>query len=258
MLSTMPKSLMIIVLLLLTSVLTWGNGDRVAAAPRPSPTPVVFEAHDYGFPGPDRIAAGVTTMQIINKGRDLHHIQLVRLLDGKTAADFGTALKADASRLPSWVKLMGGPNAVIPGGQSMATMNLMEGDYLLICLIPDKKGVLHVALGMQKALTVKGGKPTTVSEPKAGATITLNDFRFTMSRPIQAGMQTIGVMNQGTQPHEVVVVQLAGGASVSEFIKAIESDAAGSPPGKPIGGVVGLERGDHAFFTASSSRAVTG
>jgi hypothetical protein len=146
---------------------------------------------------------------------------------------------------------MGGPNAVIPGGQSTATMNLVEGDYLLICVIPDKKGVPHVALGMQKALFVKGGKPIMVSEPKAGATITLNDFRFTMSRPMKAGVQTIGVMNHGTQPHEVVVVQLAAGASVSEFIKAeVEPGAAGPPPGKPIGGLVGLESGDHAFFTA--------
>ncbi len=218
MFSAMSKSVMIIVILLLASVLEWGDNNRVAAAPRPEPAPVVFEANDYGFVGPDRIPAGVTTMQIVNKGQDLHHIQLVKLLKGKTAADFGAALKTNASRLPSWVKLMGGPNAVIPGGQSTATMNLVEGDYLLICLIPDKKGVPHVALGMHKALSVKGGKPTIVSQPKVGATITLNDFRFTMSRPIQAGVQTIRVMNHGTQPHEVVLVQISGGASFIYFI----------------------------------------
>jgi hypothetical protein len=232
------------------SVLGWGHGDRAEAASRIDPSPVVFVAHDYGFSGPDRIPAGVTTMQIVNQGQDVHHIQLVKLLQGKTAGDFSAALKADPSRLPQWVKFMGGPNAVAPGSQSVATMNLVEGNYLLICIIPDKAGVPHMALGMQKALSVKGGKSALVSEPKAGTTITLRDFQFALSHPITPGLHTIGVMNHGTQPHEVVVVQLAPGASALDFVRAVEPGGSGPPPGKPIGGLVGMETGDHAFFTA--------
>lgn len=180
-------------------------------------------AHDYGFTGPDRIPTGVTTMQVVNQGQDLHHIQVVKLLRGKTAADFSAALKADPSRLPQWAKLMGGPNAVVLGSsQSVATMNLVEGNYMLTCIIPDKAGVLHMALGMQKELSVKGGKSSLVSESKAGTTITLRDFQFALSQPITADLHTIGVMNHGTQPHEVVVVQLAPGASALDFVKAVE------------------------------------
>jgi hypothetical protein len=232
------------------SVLGWGHGGRAEAASRMDPSPVVFVAHDYGFTGPDRIPAGVTTMQIVNQGQDVHHIQLVKLLQGKTGTDFSAALKADPSRLPQWVKFMGGPNAVVPGSQSVATMNLVEGNYLLICIIPDKAGTPHMALGMQKALSVKGGKSALVSEPKAGATITLRDFQFALSQPITPGLHTIGVMNHGTQPHEVVVVQLAPGASALDFVRAVEPGGSGLPPGKPIGGLVGMETGDHAFFTA--------
>jgi hypothetical protein len=207
-------------------------------------------AHDYGFTGPDRISAGVTTVQIVNQGQDVHHIQLIQLLQGKTPADFSAALKAHPSRWPQWAKFMGGPNAVVPGSQSVATMNLVEGNYLLTCVIPDKAGVPHMALGMQKALVVKGGKSALVSEPKAGTTITLRDFQFALSQPITAGVHTIGVMNHGTQPHEVVVVQLDPGASALDFVKAVEPGGSGPPPGKPIGGLVGMETGDHAFFTA--------
>jgi hypothetical protein len=232
------------------SVLGWGHGGQAAAASRTDPSPVLFVAHDYGFTGPDRIPAGVTTMQIVNQGQDVHHIQLVKLLQGKTAADFSAALKANPSRLPQWVKFMGGPNAVAPGSQSVATMNLVEGNYLLICIIPDKAGVPHMALGMQKTLSVKGGKSALVSEPKAGTTITLRDFQFGLSQPTTPGLHTIGVMNHGTQPHEVVVVQLAPGASALDFVRAVEPGGSGPPPGKPIGGLVGMETGDHAFFTA--------
>ncbi|WP_447983992.1 hypothetical protein [Nitrospira sp. Nam74] len=247
---TLSTIVMVCSLLISVSNTGWGHGSRADAAPPTDPAPVVFEAHDYGFTGPDRIPAGVTSVQIVNQGQDLHHIQLIKLLQGKTAADFSAALKADPSRVPQWAKFIGGPNAVVPGGKSVATMNLMEGNYLLICIIPDKQGVPHMALGMQKALSVKGGKSALVSEPKAGTTITLRDFEFALSQPITSGMHTIEVMNHGTQPHEVVVVQLAPGASALDFVKAVEPGGSGPPPGKPIGGLVGIETGDHAFFTA--------
>ena len=72
---------------------------------------VEFVAHDYGFSGPDRIPAGLTTVRIVNQGRDLHHVQFVKLLRGKTAADFRAAIATDPGRLPGWAELAGGPNA---------------------------------------------------------------------------------------------------------------------------------------------------
>jgi uncharacterized cupredoxin-like copper-binding protein len=244
------QSLIVLLLLLLAPALDWVEGSRVTAASRTDASTVVFLAHDYGFAGPDRIPAGVITMQVVNKGQDPHHIQLLKLLQGKTADDFRAAITAEPARLPHWIQFVGGPNAVLPGSESVATMNLAEGEYLLICLIPNKEGVPHMALGMQKPLSVKGGKPTLVSEPKAGLTITLVDFRLMLSQPITAGSHTIQVINHGTMPHEVVVLKLDPGASAKDFGAAFEPGASGPPPGKPVGGVVGLETGAHAFFTA--------
>ena len=250
----MPRILFLSVTLLL--LLFFGpaldpvDGGRAAAGPHTGGSAVVFVAHDYGFAGPDRIPAGVTTIQVVNKGEDLHHIQLLKLLQEKTPEDFRAALTADPARLPNWIKFVGGPNAVLPGSESVATMNLEEGQYLLTCIIPNKDGVPHMVLGMQKPLSVKGGKPTLVSEPKAGVTITLSDFRFTQSRPIKAGSHTIQVMNHGTMPHEVVLLKLEPGATAKDVGEAFEPGGSGVPPGKPIGGVVGLESGGHAFFTA--------
>lgn len=244
------QSVTVLLFLLLGSALDWVDGGRAAAGPRTDGSAVVFVAHDYGFAGPDRIPAGVTTMQVVNKGQDLHHIQLLKLLQGKTAEDFRAAVSANPARLPNWIQFVGGPNAILPDSESVATMNLAEGEYLLICLIPNKDGVPHMVLGMQKPLSVKGGKPTLVSEPKVDLTITLADFRFAQSHPITAGSRTIQVMNHGTMTHEVVVLKLDPGASAKDFGAAFEPGASGPPPGKPVGGVVGLESGAHAFFTA--------
>lgn len=232
--------------LALIAALNWMPAGETWAEQRS----VVFEAHEYGFTGPDRLAGGVTTVQILNKGADLHHIQLVRLLEGKTAEDFVAALKADQSRFPSWIAFVGGPNAVMPGGESAATMRLAAGDHLLLCLIPDQNGVPHFAKGMVKPVTVTQGPTTTAEEPAADVTITEADFRFGLSTPISAGTRTIRVVNEGALPHEVVVVKLAPGATVKDFAAAFEPGASGPPPGQPIGGIVGMDRGGSGFFRA--------
>ena len=192
----------------------------------------------------------MTTVRIVNKGQDFHHVQLLKLLPGKTADDLRAALTADAARLPNWITYVGGPNAVEPGGEATATMNLAEGNYVLVCLIPDKNGVLHMALGLQKPISVRGGKPTTVAEPRSSITIMQADFQFSIAPAINPGFHTVQVINHGTQPHEVVLVQLSPGTSVKDVLASVEPGAPGPPRGKFVGGIVGLESGHHGFFTA--------
>ncbi len=240
---------MVFLFIAVASAPAWAGDRQSAAELRGGDTPVVFVAHDYDFSGPDRISAGLTTVRIINEGQDLHHIQFVKLLQGKSAADFRAAIAADPSRLPDWVQYAGGPNAHPPGSLASATVNLTEGDYVIMCWIPDKNGVPHVALGMQKALAVRGGKPTKVSAPKASITIKQIDYQFIFSKRIEPGLHTIEVMNHGTQPHEVVVVKLVPGATVKDVIASFEPGASGPPQGELVGGITGIEKGERVSFT---------
>ena len=224
------------------------GGTQNAATPVGG-EPVVFVARDYGFSGPDRLPAGRTTVRIVNEGQDLHHIQFLKLLRGKSASDFRAAIAADAGRLPSWVEYAGGPNAHLPGSEAAATVNLTEGDYVLICWIPDKNGVPHVVLGMQKALSVRGGKPTKVSTPQPALSVKQVDYQFILSKPIRAGVHTIEVTNHGTQPHELVVVRLSPGATVQDVIASFEPGASGPPKGVLVGGITGIEKGERVTFT---------
>lgn len=211
---------------------------------------VTFTAHDYGYTGPDRVPAGMTTVEIINQGQDPHHAQLVKLAPGKTLAEFHAAMKQDPLHPPQWVRFLGGPNAIFPGDRTAATMRLDAGQYLILCLIPDKDGVPHVALGMEKAFVVTPARTASLAEPSPDLTITQHDFHFTLSKPITAGMRTIQVVNAGSQPHEVVLVKLEPGMKAKDFIAAVEPAPAGPPPGRLMGGIVGLDRGDHGFFQA--------
>ena len=227
-----------------------GAGDHERAAPqRGGDRPVVFVAHDYGFSGPDRLLAGLTTVRIVNEGQDLHHVQFLKLLQGKSAADFRAAIAADPSRLPGWVQYAGGPNAHAPGSQASATVNLTEGDYVLMCWIPDKHGIPHVALGMQKALSVQGGKAVKVSRPTTSVVIKQVDYQFIFSRPLESGLQRIDVVNQGVQPHEVVVVKLFQDATVRDVIASFEPGASGPPRGELVSGITAIEKGSRVTFT---------
>jgi len=212
---------------------------------------VTFIAENYDFKGPDRIPAGITTVRIVNQGDEPHHIQLVKLAKGKTAEDFRKALKETAVGMPIWAKNAGGPNGTSPGGQADATVTLEPGNYLLICVLPNQGGVPHAALGMIKPLTVAADSSPRPPEPKSDFTLTESDFAFESSKPVAAGKQTVRVVNNGSQPHEVVVVRLAPGASIKEFIAALVPDASGPPPGKLVGGITGIEKGSHGFFDAN-------
>lgn len=237
------------VMLGVVGLCAWGIGGHAEAGAGPGSAPVVFVAHDYGFTGPDRIPSGMTTVQVVNQGKNLHHVQIMQLTEGKTADDFQAAMKANPSHPPAWAKLVGGPNAAMPGSEATATMALAAGNYLLLCLIPDSQGVPHVALGMVKPLTVVPTKNPITAQPVSDLTITMSDFAFAVSQPLTAGTHTVHVMNAGGQPHEVVVVKLDSGKAVKDFGAAFAPGASGPPPGRAMGGLVGIEQGASGFFT---------
>ncbi len=223
--------------------LFWSFVATVAAA-----EPVEFTAVDYGYQGTDRLQAGTVVVSLNNGGQELHHVQVVKIPEGKTAMDLREALKAHPEHLLEWAGYRGGPNAVLPGHRASATMVLTAGKYVLLCLIPDQQAVLHGVRGMMKAVrVVPAVAPVLV--PASSATITQYEFGFRLSQPIKPGVQTIEVRNAGTQAHEVVLLKLNPGSKAKAVGMALEPGGAGIPPGAPVGGIVGIEPGARGFFT---------
>ena len=133
----------------------------------------------------------MTTFQLVNDGKDLHHITIVRIDSGKTLADLKHELAMPAAP-PSWVSLMGGPNAVGPAQESNATLDLTPGSYAMVCFVDQPGGVPHFAKGMIRPFTVIAGPAgATAAAPTADATIQLSDYAFDVSKPLTAGKHTI-------------------------------------------------------------------
>jgi plastocyanin len=198
-------------------------------------------ARDYAFDAADTIPAGLTTVRLLNRGTELHHVWLVRLDAGKTADDFLAALKAGGPP-PSWVHDMGGPNTPRPGGDAQATLELAPGNYVITCVIPSPDGVPHVAKGMVKPLVVKRSTARPAKSATPDATMRLLDYNFELSKALKPGTRTIRVRNDAQQPHEVLIVRLAPGKTVNDVLAWIEKPQ-GPPPGEPIGGTTGIATG---------------
>ena len=218
-----------------------------AATAATSAIPVVtVTTTDFKFDAPAEVPAGHVTFRLVNKGPQLHHVQLIQLRDGKTVEDFMAALKAGGPP-PGWAIEAGGPNPREFGDTASTTVLLEPGNYAMLCFIPGPDGVPHVMKGMYRPLTVTPGADTA-AEPTADVVMKLVDYGFELSRPIPAGRSTIRVENAGPQPHELVVVRLDQGKGPMDFAMWGEK-MVGAPPGKLDGGVSGIMPGAHAYVT---------
>lgn len=219
---------------------------KAPAAP-PAPNVVTFTAADYAYTGPDTIPAGLTTIRLVNSGKEPHHIFLVKLKDGKTAQDLGAAM-THGGPLPDWAVMMGGPNAAEPGDTIAATIPVDSGNYVFFCVIPSADGTPHMVKGMMRPLTAVPSAATPAPEPTADIRMTLVDYSFQLNTPITAGRHTIRYENTSAQPHEVVMVKLQPGKTMQDWVAAAEK-MNGPLPGTLISGMSGLTPGQRAFVT---------
>jgi hypothetical protein len=209
---------------------------------------VVVTARDYNFDLPATIPAGLTTFRLLDRGREPHHFYLVRVDEGKNIADVMAALApskdapTQVHAFPAWMHPVGGPNAPLPGGESNATVLLRPGSYVAFCVIPSPDGLLHLMKGMIRAFTVTGPAKATAL-PKPDLTITLSDYAFGLSQPLEAGRQTVAVTNTSAQPHELVLTRFPEGQSASDLVDWARDPHGRPPPGQPYGGVTDIPPG---------------
>lgn len=219
---------------------------------------VTVHAKDFAFDAPKTIPAGMTSFKLVNDGKNLHHLQIVKLEQGKTFADLQAFLK-NPGPTPAWIVSVGGPNAAVPGSTIEATLNLEAGNYVIACFIPSPGDPApHFTKGMIQPLTVTAASgvaqagASMVDAPTPTVHLVLKDYGFAFSKPLHAGKNVIHVMNEGPQEHEAVFVKLAPGKHISDFNTwATTGGMNGPPPAMPVDGMAGLAKGRTGIFTAN-------
>ena len=234
---------------LISLLLSMASLDAPAASRHPGPHVVTVTAVDFHYRAPLTVKPGVTTFRLLNAGTQVHHLQVVRLNEGKHLPDLVAALK-NPGPPPAWMVQVGGPNAMVPHGTPVeATVGLEPGTYVLLCFVPSPgEQIPHAMKGMMKELTVSAGT-TTMAEPKGDVDVRLTDYAFTFSTPLTRGKHMVRVTNDAAQPHELTLFKLAPGKTAADVGHWAESGMKGPPPGMPIGGVTGLSTGRSSTFT---------
>jgi hypothetical protein len=208
---------------------------------------LTITATDFAFDVPAQVPAGIVTIHLVNNGKEVHQAQVVRLEDGKTMADFGEAMKQQGPP-PTWIKFVGGPNAVVPGGSVDGSVALSQGNYVVLCFIPSPDMKSHVTKGMIRPFEVTAQAGAADHLSGQTDTITVSEYAFTQTPTLTPGHHTILVRNAGAQDHEVVLVKLPPGVTVAAFAKWTDT-MKGEPPGMPLGGVTALSSGESADFS---------
>lgn len=197
-------------------------------------------AKEMQFEMPDSIPAGPTLFHFTNAGDQLHHVTLVKLEQEKTLADF-TALPEGP--MPEWAVFFGGPNTPMPqGGTDEVAVDLVPGNYAVVCVIPDSDGAPHMVKGMAKALTVTPSSKQAAL-PKADVTLTLDDYVFNLSVPLTPGKRIIEIVNASDQPHEAEIFQMSPGKTGTDMARWVEEGMQGPPPGAPVAGITPMSPG---------------
>jgi hypothetical protein len=209
------------------------------------------------FDWPEAIPAGRTVITMENTGQDLHHAYLWKLNDGVAADDLVPAMDrllagdlAAFTEVGSLVRFEGGPGILTPGARQTLVHDLDPGTYVWICGLPAADGEAHYAKGMLTSFEVVAGEDGDLEAPVADGTVVLQDFAFGLQEaPVSAGPQRWQVTNEGEQPHEILLAQLAPGATALDFAMAFEDPAASeAPPGLPFGGIGPMEPGTTAWL----------
>jgi hypothetical protein len=210
-----------------------------AAAAPVAPPVVEITANEYAFTVPDTIPGGWVTIRVTNQGKELHHVQLFRLDQAKTIADFA---KWREPAFPDWAVATGGPTGTPPTATNTAIVRLTPGNYVAICVIPSADGKPHLMKGMIKALTVIA-PPKPATPAAADVAVTLTDFDFTFTVPLASGKHLLRVETTSSQPHEIVIAKLPAGKTPADILAWVDKQV-GPPPVESIVGSSGVSKGE--------------
>ena len=115
----------------------------------PEAARVDVTATDYAFAfDPESPSAGKTSFVMVNEGAERHLMLLYQVEEGSTfdevleaQGDEGVAQEFESATAAN-------------GEEAVLTVDLVAGEYGMICYLPNAEGKPHVALGMSKAFTV--------------------------------------------------------------------------------------------------------
>jgi hypothetical protein len=221
------------------------DGDDLGASPEDTGGPdntLRIVQRDYAFEVTGELTAGDVTIQVENRGRQMHELAMVRLQEGRTLDDVRAALARgsdDESPLASVAAETDGPIDDLGGVQFPGTSyaisgsDVPAGEYAVVCFIPAPDGRPHADHGMVAGFTVANGDVELGQQPDV--TLTITDDGLEGPSTLPAGRTRIAVANESSTSREIGLARLAEGQDLDDMVDFFEEtgdelpDVASSP-----------------------------
>lgn len=193
-------------------------------------------ANDSGFVMPERVAAGVTEIHLVNQGTTTHEGVFEHFLtpDGNGAA-FAESLRAGVD-VPAFAIDAGGPGLATPGDATRIWMDLKPGHYAVTCWYAG-----HVEHGAFSDFDIVPAE-SHARPPRTDLSVRMTNYTYEFGGRWSAGSHVVQVENAGTEVHEFDPYRLEPGRSPT-------TSSAGS---RPIG--TGHRRPSRSVAAEPSSR----
>ncbi|MFP5223947.1 MAG: hypothetical protein ACLGH3_00070 [Actinomycetota bacterium] len=203
-------------------------------------------AVDYGFQITGEPVSGLTTVEFSNEGEELHHGIIGKIGDGKTKADVMDFLENGGDGPPpEWYDESPIDIGVVdPGRTQTVQIDLAEaGTYVFLCFMPTKGGgPPHAFKGMVETFEIAEG-PSEDGPLVTDTMVELTEYEVKMDEEIPSGRVSLEVRNAGTEPHDLVVVQIDEGVTGAEIDQYFEGGLQGESPIRFFAGTHEFEPG---------------
>jgi hypothetical protein len=134
---------------------------EIAPLQTPAPSPQVdqkIQLVDFAFTLPADLHSGEQTWEVVNFGKQIHHLVLVKLKEGVTIEEGETYAQTQAGEDPADYANSHFLGALAPGHSVYMNVSLVPGNYIVVCHIPDYSeggdGEPHLAHGMMQSFTI--------------------------------------------------------------------------------------------------------
>jgi uncharacterized cupredoxin-like copper-binding protein len=229
------------------------SGDEATEPAEPEVHEVSFEAKDYSYSMPKEVEAGTIEFSMKNVGKELHIAALAKIEEGKTFGDAAKDLQSPTPPADPASEEIGGIASTNPGLVGNVTLELEPGSYYFACFIPAADGAPHVAKGMVQPFEVTESETEAAALPTADGKVTAKDFSFTTDYKVKAGEQVVELVNEGTQGHEITLLEFAAGKGPAD-LQAFFTKPEGPPPATFYGGPV-IKPGESATWETPAMAA---
>jgi len=203
-----------------------------------NPTALSLKISENGkaaaFQAPKTAKGGLVKVDLANQGKAPHGVQFIQYASGHSQSEVLQLLGQNTNVIPPWVKLEGGIGSVAPGQTGSATVNLPEGNYVLVDAAalggPGPSSGPPATAGLTLSGGSTGDLPDTSADVTAASAGT-NKWKWEISG-LKTGSNEITFNSKGNADediHTIIAVPIKGQAPP---ISQIQQDLGknGPPP----------------------------